>query len=101
MARKRIPAVREPVQVYLDAHDADLLSRLAAASGLPKTEVLRRGLRQLAVSYLTDREPGWSFDVLTSILGKDPHYPPDYAERHDHYLVQAYRRRKRVRTGAR
>jgi len=41
-------AVREPVQAYLAGDDAALLSRLAAATGLSKAEVLRRGIRAFA-----------------------------------------------------
>ena len=49
MPRRHAPrAVREPVQVYLDSPDRSMLERAALAMGLPRAEVLRRGLRQFA-----------------------------------------------------
>ena len=87
MARSRRPtSVREPVQVYLDRADKDLLDRLAARSGLSQAEVLRRGVRRLAESELADRPPGWSLDRLTGALGDDPSLPRDLAAKHDAYL---------------
>ena len=81
---KQASLVREPVQVYLDAPDLDLLSRLGIQTGLAKAELLRRGLRRLATDELTAKKPGWSFDVLIGALGKGE--PPDLAEHHDDYL---------------
>jgi len=80
------PRVREPVQVYLDPQDRELLEVLAARTGLPRTEVLRRGLRQLADHVLADRAPGWSLGDLAGALGDDPDLPTDLAARHDAYL---------------
>lgn len=78
--------VREPVQVYLDKPDADLLADLRAATGLPGAELLRRGIRRLAEELLTDNAPGASFDVLAGALGDDPSLPADLAAEHDRYL---------------
>lgn len=89
--------VREPVQVYLDRQDATLLGHLAEQTGLPKAELLRRGLRQLAAGELAEKRPGWSFDVLMGILGDSPDHPTDYAERHDEYLAQALEEEMRAR----
>ena len=50
--------VREPVQVYLDAGDRDLLESLARSTGLSKAELLRRGLRKLGVRELAEQAPG-------------------------------------------
>jgi len=87
MARARKPArVREPVQVYLDAQDRDLLDRMAQKSGVSRAELLRRGLRKLAGDVLTERPPGWSLDVLIGCLGDDPTLPRDLSTRHDEYL---------------
>ena len=87
MARGKKPGrVREPVQVYLDAQDLDLLKRLGEQTGLAKAELLRRGLRRLASSELTERKPGWSFDLLIGALGDDPSIPTDLSVRHDEYL---------------
>jgi len=78
--------VREPVQVYLDPQDRELLEVLAARTGLPRTEVLRRGLRQLADHVLAERAPGWSLGALAGALGDDPGLPTDLSARHDEYL---------------
>jgi len=101
--KKKVPRhtgqVREPVQVYLDQKDRDLLERVAQAKGLSRAEVLRRGLRSLAAEALTERQPGSSLQYLIGVLGDDPSIPTDLAERHDYYLVQAdeeHDRRSRV-----
>jgi len=78
--------VREPVQVYLDAGDRDLLESLARSSGLSKAELLRRGLRQLGVRQLAEQAPGWSLDALTGSLGHAADLPRDLAANHDVYL---------------
>ncbi len=83
---RRPKHVREPVQVYLDRTDQELLHQVAHRSGLPKAEVLRRGLRVLAEQVMTERAPGWSLDRLIGVLGDDPSLPADLAARHDHYL---------------
>lgn len=87
MSRKKKPAmVKEPVQVYLDGRDQDLLKRLSHQTGQSKAELLRRGLRRLAADELTERKPGWSFDLLIGALGDDPSIPTDLSVRHDEYL---------------
>ena len=97
---KKAGQVREPVQVYLDAPDLDLLSRLGIQTGLAKAELLRRGLRRLAADELAVKKPGWSFDVLIGALGKGE--PPDLAEHHDDYLYGPPARvRKRGRSRSR
>jgi len=78
--------VREPVQVYLDEVDRSLLEELAGRTGLPRAELLRRGLRRMADEVLTERAPGWSFDRVVGVLGDDPALPSDLAARHDAYL---------------
>src|SRR5256886_6303562 len=74
--------VREPVQVYLDEADRSLLEELAARTGLPRAELLRRGLRRMADEVLTERAPGWSFDRLVGALGDDASLPSDRSEEH-------------------
>lgn len=86
MKRSRATRVREPVQVYLDGRDRALLEDLARRTGLPRAELLRRGLRRLADQVLTERPPGWSFELLVGALGDDPTLPADLAARHDEYL---------------
>ena len=84
--RRRSANVREPVQVYLDAADRALLEDVARRTGLARAEILRRGLRSVAVRLLAERAPGWSFQRLVGALGDDPTLPRDLAERHDDYL---------------
>ncbi len=92
MSKKKPPrAAREPVQVYLDRPDRELLEKVAAATGLSRAEVLRRGLRRLASDALTDRAPGWSLDRLVGSLGSGSELPADLAERHDEYLYGSRR----------
>lgn len=62
---------------------------MARRTGLPRAEVLRRGLRIFAERAAGDRAPGWSLDRLIGALGGDPALPPDLAARHDHYLYGA------------
>ena len=83
------PAVREPVQAYLDEADRDLLEVVARRTGLARAEVLRRGLRAFAREALAERAPGWAFESLIGALGDDPKLPTDLSEQHDAYLTQA------------
>ena len=78
--------VREPVQVYLEAADRDLLDEITQRTGLPKAEILRRGLRQFATLTLADSPPGSSLNRIVGVLGADASIPPDLAARHDEYL---------------
>jgi hypothetical protein len=81
--------VREPVQVYLDAHDRSLLEEIASRTGLSRAEILRRGLRNVAEALLADGAPGASFEHLVGALGDDSSLPTDLSIRHDHYLYGA------------
>ena len=87
MTKRQPPkVVREPVQVYLDEPDRSTLERAALASGLPRAEVLRRGLRRFAAELLADESPALAF--LDSAAGVTPSdAPPDVAIRHDEYLA--------------
>ena len=80
------PAVREPIQVYLDRDERALLDRLAKEQGLSRAEVLRRGIRSFAAHESGARSPMLEF--MKSITGDD--WPPDLAERHDDYLAEIY-----------
>ncbi len=95
MSRHR-SAVREPIQVYVDREDRELLEAVAARTGLARAEVLRRGLRAFAGQVLTERGPGSSMAALIGVLGEGD-TPADLAARHDEYLV-AYASRKRGRS---
>lgn len=89
---KKLPRagrVREPVQVYLDAADRDLLEQMAAITELARAEVLRRGLRSLANSALSHSPEDESLGYLIGALGSDKSTTPDLAEAHDQYLARA------------
>ncbi|MEK7667250.1 MAG: ribbon-helix-helix domain-containing protein [Gemmatimonadota bacterium] len=90
---KRPTRVREQLQIYLDAPDKALLEALVRATGLPRTELFRRGLRSLAQDTLGEKAPGWSLDRLVGALGDGPDLPADLAARHDEYLYAPHTRR--------
>ena len=83
--QKKPGRVREQAVVYMGSADRDLLERLVEETGLPKTELFRRGLRRLAEELLSERAAGSSFDFLVD-LAEDAEAPADLSERHDHYL---------------
>ncbi len=85
-AKKSARRVKEPVQVYLDPTDRDLLEEVVRATGLSRAEILRRGLRRMADDALAERAPGWSLDRLVGAMGGAADLPKDLAERHDEYL---------------
>lgn len=84
--RKKPGRVSEPVQVYLDRQDRELLDDLARENRISRAEVLRRGIRRLAAENPNVRRPGWSFDLLIGAFGNDPRLPTDLSERHDYYI---------------
>lgn len=77
--------VREQSVVYMSAADRELLERLADETGLPRTELFRRGLRKLAQELLSEGGPGSSVDYLVGIADETD-APSDLSERHDDYL---------------
>jgi hypothetical protein len=95
-ASKRPKRIREQLQLYLDAPDKALLEELVRATGLPRTELFRRGLRSLAEAQLGERAPGWSLGRLVGALGDGPDIPTDLAANHDAYLYAAQPRLRRV-----
>jgi len=101
MARKP-KRVREQAVVYLDARDSALLQELADKTGLAKTELFRRGLRRLAEETLSGPRAGSSLAHLIATAADDA-FPPDVAERHDHYLYEGGygKPRKKKRAGTR
>lgn len=74
------------MQVYLAASDRAMLERAAVATGLPRAEVLRRGLRRFAAELLADESPALAFleSAASAPMAKVPF---DVAERHDEYLA--------------
>ena len=94
MAKPPPKRVREQVVVYLDERDRALLEQLTKTTGLPKTELFRRGLRRLADQALAGAAPGFSLRQLVTTAGNDDS-PSDVAERADEYLYRGkYQRRK-------
>jgi hypothetical protein len=77
--------VREQSVVYMSAADRELLERLAEETGLPRTELFRRGLRRLAEEMLPERAAGSSVDFLVD-LADGTEAPHDLSERPDDYL---------------
>jgi hypothetical protein len=71
--------------VYLTARDREMLERLAAETGLSRTELLRRGLWRLASDLLSEAEPGSAFTYLVD-RSTDGDAPTDLSDRPDHYL---------------
>ena len=85
-------AVREPVQVYLEPYDRDLLNRLSNETGLAKAEILWRGMRSFA------REQSGSSPMLrflTESVGNDA--PAGTAADHDAVLAESHRRSSKKR----
>ncbi len=78
--------VREPVQVYLESSEKQLLDQLSIRTSLSRAELMRRGLRRLAVEMTTDATPGQSLTSLIGALGEDADIPNDLSVRHDDYL---------------
>ena len=101
MPKKEPKRVREQVVVYLDERDRALLEQMTKKTGLPKTELFRRGLRRLADDALSEKKPGFSLRQLVATAKSDD-LPADVAEHADSYLYgDGYRKRskrKRART---
>jgi hypothetical protein len=79
---KRTRTVREPIQVYLDGDEREVLDVLAGDLAVSRAEVLRRGLVALR------REQSRSvYDALAPLVGavQDPDAPADLARRFDEY----------------
>ena len=101
MTRRDPKRVREQVVVYLDARDHALLEQLAKATGLAKTELLRRGLRRPTDETLTGTTaPGYSLRQLVASADNDE-FPPGVAERADDYLYCRKYERSKPRQRAR
>ena len=102
MSGKPKRRVREAVMVYLDSRDRALLERIVEKTGLSRTELLRRGLWQIAGRELGDAKPGSAFEYLVE-TASDEDVPADLSARADHYLYGGgYRRKKgKKRAGVR
>jgi len=82
---KKSPAVKEPVQAYLDEADAGLLEEISSRASMPKAEVIRQGIRRLAEDFNLAARPYAGLGALAGVLdGAD--VPADLAKRHDDYL---------------
>jgi Arc/MetJ-type ribon-helix-helix transcriptional regulator len=81
--------VSEPVQVYLERRDRDLLDRLASRLSASKSDVLRQGLAALE-RQLTD--PGQDpvlriIGVADAAEGREAGY--DVSREHDRFLAES------------
>jgi hypothetical protein len=84
MSRSEKPGrVRQPVQVYLDRGDKELLDEVARKAGLSRAEILRRGLRRVADEILTEKPRGFSLNSLIDSLGGVDDLPRDLSSNHD------------------
>jgi hypothetical protein len=79
--------VREQVVVYLEPRDREMLEKIAAETGLSRTEILRRGLWMMASGSLVAEQPGSSLTYLVE-TAVDADFPPDLSARPDHYLYR-------------
>ena len=79
-------SVREPIQVYLDGRDRALLDALSKREKLPRSEILRMGLRRLGAGE-SSGEGGGLASLTGSLAGTAA--PKDLAERHDEYVGTA------------
>jgi hypothetical protein len=68
---------RKPIQVYLSDMERTLLDRLASEQGVPRAEILRRGIRAFAVQHAGGRSPMLSLahDLTGTDWPPDPHHP--------------------------
>lgn len=88
-ARRKPKAVKEPIQVYLDAGDRAVLEGVAESTGLSRAEVLRRGLRAYAMQQQGGEGPMLQF--IRKMAESDwPAGPSDMGLNHDKYLAEAY-----------
>lgn len=83
---KKPTRVGEPVQVYLNDRDRDLLDELAERSALARSEVLRVALRRLAADLPGATNVGAALPTLVGALDSAKDVPADLAARHDEYL---------------
>ena len=83
-------AVKEPVQVYLDAGDRAVLDGVAERTGLSRAEVLRRGLRAWAAQQQGEAGPMLRFIREMSALDWPLDTPADLAVHHDRYLGESH-----------
>jgi Arc/MetJ-type ribon-helix-helix transcriptional regulator len=83
---KATPAVREPVQVYLDRADQERLERLTGRLDATKSDVLRRGLQALE-HQLTDPS-GHPALRIAGILDASGAGADDAARDHDRVLAE-------------
>ena len=67
------------------AANQELLDQLVASTGLPRAEVIARGIRALAAK-LSPLATVRSMEKLIGAFGDAPDAPTDLSERHDVYL---------------
>ncbi len=89
MSKKKADRVKEPMQVYLAESDRSLLDELALTRSVSRAEVLRQGIRRLAMDRVAESTPGRSLDALIGAFGDAADIPADLSVRHDEYLYPA------------
>ncbi len=89
--------VREPLQVYLDQDERQLLDRMAEEEDLSRAEVLRRGLRAYAAVVGANASPMLAF--AGSLTDADAADECESDSVLDDQLLEAYRDRHGGSTG--
>jgi hypothetical protein len=84
--------VRAPIQVYLTPEERALLDQLAKETGKSRAQVLREGLRSLAIVRANGESPMLS--LTQSLSGGD--WPVNVATLHDEFLEVGYLDRERA-----
>ena len=87
---RKAKAVREPIQVYLTPADRALLDRAARTAGVPRAEILRRGLRRAAAEVLAEESPVIGLLNEMAAAPWPAKMPTDVAHRHHEYLAETY-----------
>ena len=84
-SKKKAPAVREPVQVYLDGPDRERIERLTSRLDTTKSDVLRRGLQALERQLLDPS--GHPALRIAGIMKASGERAGDAAREHDRVLA--------------
>ena len=82
---RKTPAVREPVQVYLDGPEQERLERLTRRLDATKSDVLRRGLQALEHQLLDPS--GHPALRIAGIMNASGERANDAAREHDRVLA--------------
>lgn len=81
--------VKKPFQIYLDQRQDKILRRLAAKEKVSVGELIRRSLDRFLAEIPLEEDPAMQ------IIGLGHSGKGDLAARHDYYLAQALRGKRR------